>query len=38
MLRSLIVGLGVTLMASSDALAQSCAGNPVAVQVPIQSR
>jgi ribonuclease BN (tRNA processing enzyme) len=33
MLRSLIVGLGVTLMASSDALAQSCAGNPVAVQV-----
>ena len=33
MLRSLIVGLGVTLMASSDALAQSCAGNPIAVQV-----
>src|SRR5215813_11601107 len=33
MLRSLIVGLGVTLIASSDALAQSCAGNPVAVQV-----
>jgi hypothetical protein len=33
MLRSLIVGLGVTLIASSDALAQSCAENPVAVQV-----
>ena len=33
MLRSLIVGLGVTLIASSDALAQSCAGNPLAVQV-----
>ena len=29
MLRSLIVGLGVTLIASSDALAQSCAGNPL---------
>ena len=33
MLRSLIVGLGVTVMACSNALAQSCAGNPVAVQV-----
>ena len=33
MLRSLIVGLGVTLMASSDVLGQSCVGNPVAVQV-----
>jgi hypothetical protein len=33
MFRSLIVGLAVAMMAASDALAQSCAGNPVAVQV-----
>ena len=32
MLRALIVG-AVTLMECSDALAQSCTGNPVAVQV-----
>jgi ribonuclease BN (tRNA processing enzyme) len=33
MLRSLISGVAVTLIASSGALAQSCTGNPVAVQV-----
>jgi ribonuclease BN (tRNA processing enzyme) len=33
MLRSLISGVAITLIASSGALAQSCAGNPVAVQV-----
>jgi ribonuclease BN (tRNA processing enzyme) len=33
MLRSLIAGVAVTLMASAGALAQSCTGNPVAVQV-----
>jgi hypothetical protein len=33
MLRALIVGLAVTLMEYSGALAQSCIGNPVAVQV-----
>ena len=33
MLRSMIAGVAVTLMASSGALAQSCTGNPVAVQV-----
>ena len=33
MLRALIVGLAVTLMEYSGALAQSCMGNPVAVQV-----
>ena len=33
MLRALIVGLAVTLMECSGALAQSCMGNPVAVQV-----
>jgi len=33
MLRSLIVGMLVTLAASSNALAQSCTGNPVAVQI-----
>src|SRR5271169_5175158 len=33
MLRSLIGGVAVTLLASSGALAQSCTGNPVAVQV-----
>src|SRR5215471_1248845 len=33
MLRSLIAGVTVALMASSGTLAQSCAGNPVALQV-----
>ena len=33
MLRSLIAGVGVAVMAGSGALAQSCTGNPVAVQV-----
>jgi ribonuclease BN (tRNA processing enzyme) len=33
MLRSLISGVAVTLIASSGALAQSCTGDPVAVQV-----
>jgi ribonuclease BN (tRNA processing enzyme) len=33
MFRSLIAGMAVALMASSGALAQSCTGNPVAVQV-----
>jgi ribonuclease BN (tRNA processing enzyme) len=33
MLRSSIAGVAVALMASSGALAQSCTGNPVAVQV-----
>jgi ribonuclease BN (tRNA processing enzyme) len=33
MLRALIVGLAVTLMEYSGAPAQSCMGNPVAVQV-----
>jgi ribonuclease BN (tRNA processing enzyme) len=33
MLRSLIGGVAVAVMASSGALAQSCMGNPVAVQV-----
>jgi hypothetical protein len=33
MLRALIIGLAVTLMEYSGALAQSCMGNPVAVQV-----
>jgi hypothetical protein len=33
MLRSLICGVAVALMASTGALAQSCTGNPVAVQV-----
>src|SRR5271154_2562410 len=33
MLRSLIAGVAVALMACSGALAQSCTGNPVAVQV-----
>jgi hypothetical protein len=33
MLRSLIGGAAVAVMASSGALAQSCTGNPVAVQV-----
>jgi hypothetical protein len=33
MLRALIVGLAITLMGYSGALAQSCTGNPVAVQV-----
>src|ERR1700757_634624 len=33
MFRSLIAGVAVALAASSGALAQSCTGNPVAVQV-----
>src|ERR1700690_3488659 len=33
MLRSLISGVAVALMLSSGALAQSCTGNPVAVQI-----
>ena len=33
MFRSLIAGVAVALVASSGALAQSCTGNPVAVQV-----
>src|SRR5580692_2858410 len=33
MFRSLIAGMAVALMAFSGALAQTCAGNPVAVQV-----
>src|SRR6478736_9450669 len=33
MFRSLIAGMAVALMASSGALAQSCTGNPVAVQI-----
>ena len=33
MVRSMLVGLGVVLLASSSALAQSCTGSPVAVQV-----
>jgi len=33
MVRSMLVGFVVALLASSSALAQSCAGNPVAVQV-----
>jgi ribonuclease BN (tRNA processing enzyme) len=33
MVRSMLVGLGVALLASSSACAQSCAGSPVAVQV-----
>src|SRR5262249_31105280 len=33
MYRSMIAGVALVLMMSSDALAQSCAGNPVAVQV-----
>src|SRR6478735_5573456 len=33
MVRSMLVGFVVALLASSSALAQSCAGSPVAVQV-----
>ena len=33
MVRSMLVGFGVALLASSGALAQSCTGSPVAVQV-----
>src|SRR6478672_7002487 len=33
MVRSMLVGFVVALLASSSALAQSCAGNPIAVQV-----